>query len=92
LVDPATEGFVTELLGRMSLEEKVGQIIQADIGYITPDDLRSYPLGALLAGGESQPAGGGDRAAAGAYADTDPVRYRCGPWQQCGIGRHDLPA
>jgi beta-glucosidase len=74
LVDPATEGFVTELLGRMSLEEKVGQIIQADIGYITPDDLRSYPLGALLAGGESQPAGGGDRAAAGWLAATRAYR------------------
>jgi beta-glucosidase len=62
LTDPATESFVTGLMSRMSLEEKVGQIIQADIGAITPQELRSYPLGAVLAGGESQPSGGGGRA------------------------------
>jgi beta-glucosidase len=61
LLDPATESLVTELMNRMSLEEKVGQIIQADIGHITPDDLRRYPLGAVLAGGESAPGGGLDR-------------------------------
>ena len=35
------------------LEEKVGQIIQADIASITPEDLRTYPLGSILAGGNS---------------------------------------
>jgi beta-glucosidase len=29
----------------MSVEEKVGQTIQADIASITPDELRKYPLG-----------------------------------------------
>jgi beta-glucosidase len=61
LVDAATEPQVGELMQRMSLEEKVGQTIQADISNITPEDLRRYPLGAVLAGGESAPAAGTDR-------------------------------
>ena len=55
--DAATEARITALMARMSLEEKVGQTIQADINSITPDDLRHYPLGALLAGGNSAPHG-----------------------------------
>jgi beta-glucosidase len=50
LVDPATEARITALMAGMSLEEKVGQMIQADIGSITPEDLRHYPLGSILAG------------------------------------------
>ena len=61
--DPATEAFVTELLGRMTVEEKVGQTIQADIGSIKPEDLIIYPLGSILAGGNSAP-GGDERASA----------------------------
>ena len=34
MTDRATEAFVTELMSRMTLEEKVGQTIQADIGSI----------------------------------------------------------
>ncbi|CAN5166747.1 exo 1,3/1,4-beta-D-glucan glucohydrolase [soil metagenome] len=61
--DPATEAFVTELMSRMTLEEKVGQTIQADIGSITPEQLMQYPLGSILAGGNSAP--GGDERASG---------------------------
>ena len=45
----------------MTLEEKVGQTIQADINYIKPEDLKTYPLGSILAGGNSSP-GGNERA------------------------------
>ena len=41
MTDARTEAFVTALLSRMTLEEKVGQVIQADIGSITPADLAS---------------------------------------------------
>jgi beta-glucosidase len=41
----------------MSLEQKVGQMIQADISAITPADLAFYPLGSILAGGDSGPYG-----------------------------------
>jgi beta-glucosidase len=41
----------------MTLEQKVGQMIQADISAITPADLARYPLGSILAGGNSGPFG-----------------------------------
>jgi beta-glucosidase len=70
LVDPETERFVDALLARMSLEEKVGQMIQADTSAVKPEDLRQYPLGSILAGGNSPPLAGDDRAAAEAWVDT----------------------
>jgi beta-glucosidase len=63
MTDARTEAFVTELMSRMTLEEKVGQTIQADISAITPEDLLTYPLGSVLAGGNSSP-GGNERASA----------------------------
>ena len=63
MTDPRTEARASALLRRMSLEEKVGQVIQADIASITPEDLKTYPLGSVLAGGNSGP-GGDDRASA----------------------------
>ncbi|MFZ5637881.1 MAG: glycoside hydrolase family 3 N-terminal domain-containing protein [Pseudomonadota bacterium] len=53
--DPALERRLDALLATMTLEEKVGQIVQADIGSITPEDLRKYRLGSILAGGNSDP-------------------------------------
>lgn len=57
ITDPQTEAMIDALLGRMTLEEKVGQIIQADIASITPADLAQYPIGSILAGGNSSPDG-----------------------------------
>jgi beta-glucosidase len=54
-LDPRIEARVTALLAAMSLEQKVGQLIQADIGSITPEDFLRYPLGAILNGGNSAP-------------------------------------
>ena len=70
LVDAKTESFVTALMARMSLEEKVGQMIQGDMASITPEDLRSYPLGSILAGGSSPPLSGDDRAPSGEWLAT----------------------
>jgi beta-glucosidase len=53
--DPATEAFVQQLVAHMSLEEKVGQMIQADIASISPAELRTYQLGSILAGGGAAP-------------------------------------
>ena len=61
LVDATSEKLIDDLMTRMSLEEKVGQMIQADIAYIKPGDLRAYPLGSVLAGGNSPPLSGNDR-------------------------------
>ncbi|WP_257456381.1 glycoside hydrolase family 3 protein [Archangium lipolyticum] len=63
MTDPQTEAQVEALLARLSVEEKVGQVIQGDINSIKPEDLRTYPLGSILAGGNSGP-NGDDRASA----------------------------
>ncbi|WP_374406168.1 glycoside hydrolase family 3 N-terminal domain-containing protein [Pelagerythrobacter sp.] len=57
LSDPATEARIDALIARMSLEQKVGQLVQADISAIEPADLAEYPLGSILAGGNSGPYG-----------------------------------
>ena len=53
--DAATEARISALLQKMSVEEKVGQIIQADIDSVTPDEVRRYHLGSILNGGNSAP-------------------------------------
>ena len=53
--DAALEQRVQALMARMSLEDKVGQLIQADIGSVTPAEVRQYHLGSVLAGGNSKP-------------------------------------
>ncbi|MEG3791640.1 exo 1,3/1,4-beta-D-glucan glucohydrolase [Lysobacter sp. CCNWLW3] len=55
--DPALEARIDALLGTMTLEEKVGQIVQGDISSLTPEDVRRYRLGSVLAGGGSDPGG-----------------------------------
>ena len=55
--DPQMEKRIAELLSRMTPEEKVGQIIQADISAVTPAQVREYNLGAVLNGGGSAPGG-----------------------------------
>lgn len=56
-LDPAVELRVADLLAKMSLEQKVGQIIQADIASVTPADVHRYHLGSVLNGGNSDPGG-----------------------------------
>jgi beta-glucosidase len=68
ITDAKTEAFITQLMARMSVEEKVGQTIQGDIASMTPADLEKYPLGSILAGGNSAP-GGDDRAPPKAWID-----------------------
>jgi beta-glucosidase len=63
ITDAATEKRITDLIARMTVEQKVGQLVQADISTITPGDLADYPLGSILAGGNSGP-GGNERAGA----------------------------
>jgi beta-glucosidase len=51
------EARIASLLGRMTLEEKIGQLIQADLCCVTPEDIRTYNLGSILVGGNSGPNG-----------------------------------
>lgn len=60
--DAKTEKRIADIIKRMTIEEKVGQIVQADISAVTPDEARKYHLGSILNGGNSAP--GGDEFAA----------------------------
>src|SRR5579863_894857 len=55
--DPLLEARIERLLRGMSASQRVGQLIQGDIGSVTPDDLRRYQLGSVLNGGDSSPHG-----------------------------------
>ncbi len=55
--DPVIEKRIDALIAAMSLEQKVGQIIQGDIGSTTPEDVAQYHLGSILNGGSSSPGG-----------------------------------
>ena len=46
---------VADLLGRMSLDEKIGQMTQAERLAVTGADIANYRLGSLLSGGGSAP-------------------------------------
>ena len=54
-VDPAIEDRVTALLAKMSAEQKVGQIMEAEIRHATPQDVKDFHLGSILNGGGSFP-------------------------------------
>ena len=56
-LDPEIESRIDTILAAMSVEEKVGQVIQGEIRYLTPDDVRDYHLGSVLNGGGSFPGG-----------------------------------
>lgn len=53
--DPAVEARIAEIVGKMTLAQKVGQMTQAEIHSIVPDDVRRYYLGSVLNGGGSWP-------------------------------------
>jgi beta-glucosidase len=53
-----------ELLGRMTLDEKIGQMTQADSSYLKdPTDVATLFLGSVLSGGDSDPKDGNSREA-----------------------------
>ncbi|KAI3793690.1 hypothetical protein L1987_36310 [Smallanthus sonchifolius] len=47
---------IKDLIGRMTLGEKIGQMTQVDRSVATPDVMRNYFIGSLLSGGGSVPA------------------------------------
>ncbi|QIL90193.1 glycoside hydrolase family 3 protein [Microbulbifer sp. SH-1] len=54
-VSPSVERQVEALLKKMTLEEKVGQIMQPEIQSITPEEVKKYHIGSVLNGGGSIP-------------------------------------
>ncbi|GGZ97971.1 1,4-beta-D-glucan glucohydrolase [Arenicella chitinivorans] len=53
--DPVIEARIDALLAQMSIAEKVGQIIQPELKYVTPEDVKTYHLGSILNGGGTTP-------------------------------------
>ncbi len=53
--DPVIEGKIDALISQMDIEQKVGQMIQAEIKSISPDDAAKYHIGSILNGGGSWP-------------------------------------
>lgn len=51
----ALDGRVRAIVARMTLEQKIGQMTQAEIRSITPDDVRRYYIGSILNGGGAWP-------------------------------------
>ncbi len=54
-VDPALEERVESILSQMTLEQKVGQMVQAEIHNVTLSDVGRYHLGSILSGPGSYP-------------------------------------
>ena len=54
-VDPAVEQRVNEMVSAMTLEQKVGQMMQPEIRSINPEDVETYHIGSILNGGGAFP-------------------------------------
>lgn len=53
--DDTIEQEISYILSLMTIEEKVGQMIQPNLRDISPEELRQYKLGSILNGGGSWP-------------------------------------
>ncbi|MDO1530171.1 glycoside hydrolase family 3 N-terminal domain-containing protein [Fulvimonas sp. R45] len=53
--DPALDARARRIVAGMTLAQKVGQMTQAGIKSVTPDDVRRYYLGSVLNGGGAWP-------------------------------------
>lgn len=54
-LDPASEARIAHIVATMTLEQKVGQMTEPEIRYVTPDEVRRYYIGTILNGGGSWP-------------------------------------
>ncbi len=73
--DAALEARIDRLMSTMSLQDKVGQVIQADSSSVTPEDVRSFRLGSILSGGNSGPTGSNDLAPASEWLAAADAYY-----------------
>ena len=76
-LDGAGRRRVESLLGRMSLDRKIGQMTQAERLSVTPAEVRDHHLGAVLSGGGSTP---------GANRPADWVAMVDGFWEASAAG------
>lgn len=55
--DHALEKKISDLLAKMDLNRKIGQMVQVNIGNCTYEDIKKYHIGSVLNGGGSYPHG-----------------------------------
>jgi beta-glucosidase len=67
--DDAMEERIRDLVARLTLEEKVGQMIQPELAELTPDDVYEYKIGSALNGAGIWP-GGNRRASVADWIET----------------------
>jgi len=53
--DERMEKRIDKLIGAMSVEQKVGQMLVVELPFINAEELAEYPIGAILNGGDSSP-------------------------------------
>lgn len=82
------EAKIEALITKMSLEQKVGQMIQAEIKSISPDDAAKYHIGSILNGGGSWPTDKAD-GPLGAWLNMANLFY--GASMDTGDGRLAIP-
>src|SRR5258708_10646713 len=56
-LDATIEKRITEMLSQMSIEEKIGQVIQPEWKTIKPEDVTQYHIGSIENGGGAVPGG-----------------------------------
>jgi len=56
-LDLAAEARITEMLAQMSIEQKVGQVVQPEWKTITPEEVTQYHIGSIENGGGAVPGG-----------------------------------
>ena len=69
-VDAAMEQRIGAIVAGMTLEQKIGQMTQPDIRYITPDEVAQYAIGSVLNGGGAWPSMKKDASVADWAADA----------------------
>ncbi len=62
LAATSIEERVKDTLSRLTLEEKAGQMVQGELGYITPDDVKAFNVGSVFCGGGQSPSTGNSAA------------------------------
>ena len=73
--DAALDARVRSIVAGMTLEQKVGQMTQAEIRSITPDEVRRYYIGSVLNGGGAWPSMN-MHATAGDWLELSDAYYR----------------
>lgn len=53
--DPAMEKRIADIVAGMTLKQKIGQMMQAEIRSITPEQVKRYYIGSILNGGGAWP-------------------------------------